>query len=93
MFPFHNFGTHTHTHPLEFTAAAFIMPIDFNYCPSDLAQQACFQAAEPEKSSFAAKPWKSWPHSSILGEKPVPFFVFWFFLDFCQGSAGLSRLG
>lgn len=71
---------HTHTHTLKFAAAAFIMPIDFNYCPSDLAQRACFQAAEPEKSSFAAKPWKSWPHSSILGEKPVPFFVFLFFV-------------
>lgn len=65
-------------HTLNFTVTAFIMPIDFNYCPSHLAQRACFQPVEPKKSSFAAKPWKSWPRSSILCQKLVPFFFFFF---------------
>lgn len=66
-------------HILNLRVTAFIMPIDFNYCPSDLAQWACFQPVEPKKSSFAAKPRKSWPHSSILCQTLVPCFLGFFF--------------
>lgn len=37
-------------HMLNFTATVFIMPIDFNYCTSDLARRACFQPAEPKRA-------------------------------------------
>lgn len=65
-------------HVLKSTIAAFIMPTDFNSCPSDLAPPPCFQPVEPKKEQFCCQTL----------ERLATLFLFFVL---CQGSGGCRR--
>lgn len=64
-------------HMLNFTATVFIMPIDFNYCTSDLARRACFQPAEPKRAVWLPNLGEVGPaHPSCVSSWCLSFFFF-----------------